>query len=60
MLKQIEGSRTVAEAVAMCCPQVICAYLHRRGTAQRPVGRDLSINPSIWIDVSLSRGALAT
>src|SRR5215470_3173073 len=26
MLKQIEGSRAVAEAVAMCSPQVICAY----------------------------------
>jgi pyruvate ferredoxin oxidoreductase alpha subunit len=26
MLKQIEGSRAVAEAVAMCGPQVICAY----------------------------------
>ena len=26
MLKQIEGSRAVAEAVAMCHPQVICAY----------------------------------
>ena len=26
MLKQIEGSKAVAEAVAMCRPQVICAY----------------------------------
>jgi pyruvate ferredoxin oxidoreductase alpha subunit len=26
VLKQIEGSRAVAEAVAMCRPQVICAY----------------------------------
>jgi len=26
MLKQIEGSRAVAEAVARCRPQVICAY----------------------------------
>jgi pyruvate ferredoxin oxidoreductase alpha subunit len=26
MLKQIEGSRAVAESVAMCRPQVICAY----------------------------------
>jgi pyruvate ferredoxin oxidoreductase alpha subunit len=26
MLKQTEGSRAVAEAVAMCRPQVICAY----------------------------------
>jgi len=26
MLKQLEGSRAVAEAVAMCRPQVICAY----------------------------------
>ena len=26
MLKQIEGSRAVAEAVAMCRPEVICAY----------------------------------
>jgi len=26
MLKRIEGSRAVAEAVAMCRPQVICAY----------------------------------
>jgi hypothetical protein len=26
VLKQIEGSRPVAEAVAMCRPQVICAY----------------------------------
>ena len=26
MLKQIEGSRAVAEAVAMCRPHVICAY----------------------------------
>jgi pyruvate ferredoxin oxidoreductase alpha subunit len=25
MLKQIEGSRAVAEAVAMCRPQVVCA-----------------------------------
>src|SRR5215471_6992108 len=27
MLKQTEGSRAVAEAVALCRPQVICAYL---------------------------------
>jgi Pyruvate ferredoxin/flavodoxin oxidoreductase len=26
MLKQIEGSRAAAEAVAMCRPQVICAH----------------------------------
>ena len=26
MLKQIEGSRAVADAVAMCRPEVICAY----------------------------------
>jgi pyruvate ferredoxin oxidoreductase alpha subunit len=26
MLKQIEGSRAMAKAVAMCRPQVICAY----------------------------------
>jgi len=26
MLKQLEGSRAVAEAVAMCRPEVICAY----------------------------------
>jgi pyruvate ferredoxin oxidoreductase alpha subunit len=26
MLRQIEGSRAVAEAVAMCRPQVVCAY----------------------------------
>jgi len=26
MLRQIEGSRAVAEAVALCRPQVICAY----------------------------------
>jgi pyruvate ferredoxin oxidoreductase alpha subunit len=26
MLKQIEGSRGIAEAVALCRPQVICAY----------------------------------
>jgi Pyruvate flavodoxin/ferredoxin oxidoreductase, thiamine diP-bdg len=26
MLKQTEGSRAVAGAVAMCRPQVICAY----------------------------------
>jgi len=26
MLKQIEGSRAIAEAVALCRPQVICAY----------------------------------
>src|SRR5262252_3687557 len=26
MLKQTEGSRSVAEAVALCRPQVICAY----------------------------------
>jgi pyruvate ferredoxin oxidoreductase alpha subunit len=26
MLKQIEGSRGVAEAVAMCRPEVVCAY----------------------------------
>jgi len=26
MLKQVEGSRAVAEAVAMCRPRVICAY----------------------------------
>jgi pyruvate ferredoxin oxidoreductase alpha subunit len=26
MLKQIEGSKAVAQAVAMCRPQVICAY----------------------------------
>jgi len=26
MLKQIEGSRAVAETVAVCRPQVICAY----------------------------------
>ena len=26
MLKQIEGSAAVAEAVALCRPEVICAY----------------------------------
>ncbi|MGB5773158.1 MAG: pyruvate ferredoxin oxidoreductase, partial [Sedimenticolaceae bacterium] len=26
MMKQIEGSRAVAEAVALCRPEVICAY----------------------------------
>ena len=26
MLKQVEGSRAVAEAIALCRPQVICAY----------------------------------
>jgi TPP-dependent indolepyruvate ferredoxin oxidoreductase alpha subunit len=26
MLKQIEGSRAMAEAIALCRPQVICAY----------------------------------
>ena len=32
MLKQIEGSRAVAGAVAMCRPQVICAYPITRRT----------------------------
>jgi len=26
MLRQIEGSRAVAETVALCRPEVICAY----------------------------------
>ena len=26
MLKQTEGSRAVAEAIALCRPEVICAY----------------------------------
>ena len=26
MLRQVEGSRAVAEAVALCCPEVVCAY----------------------------------
>jgi pyruvate ferredoxin oxidoreductase alpha subunit len=26
MLKQIEGSRAVAEAIALCRPEIICAY----------------------------------
>ncbi len=26
MLKQIEGSRAMAEAIALCRPEVICAY----------------------------------
>src|SRR5512133_2309410 len=26
MLKQIEGSRAIAEAIAMCRPEVVCAY----------------------------------
>ena len=26
MLKQIEGSQGVAQAVALCRPEVICAY----------------------------------
>ncbi len=26
MLRQLEGSRAVAEAVALCRPEVICAY----------------------------------
>src|SRR4051794_30654904 len=26
MLKQVEGSQAVAEAVALCRPQVVCAY----------------------------------
>ena len=26
MLKQIEGSRAVAEAIVMCRPEVVCAY----------------------------------
>ncbi len=31
MLKQIEGSQGVAEAVALCRPQVVCAYPAIRG-----------------------------
>ena len=30
MLKQIEGSLGVAEAVALCRPGVVCANPHRR------------------------------
>ena len=30
MLKQIEGSRAVAEAVALARPEVICAYVARQ------------------------------
>ena len=26
MLKQIEGSRAMAETIALCRPEVICAY----------------------------------
>ena len=26
MLKQIEGSRAVAETIAACAPEVVCAY----------------------------------
>ena len=26
MLKQIEGSRAMAEAIGLCRPEVICAY----------------------------------
>ena len=26
MLRQIEGSRAVAETVALCRPEVVCAY----------------------------------
>ena len=26
MMKQIEGSRAIAETVALCRPEVICAY----------------------------------
>ena len=26
MLKQMEGSQAVAEAIALCRPEVICAY----------------------------------
>ena len=26
MLEQIEGSRAIAQAVALCRPEVICAY----------------------------------
>ena len=26
MLKQIEGSQAVAEAIALCRPEIVCAY----------------------------------
>jgi pyruvate ferredoxin oxidoreductase alpha subunit len=36
MLKQIEGSHAMAEAIALCRPEVICAYpISRRPTSSR-------------------------
>ena len=41
MLKQIEGSRAMAEAIALCRPEVICAYPdHAADPHRRGLGRD--------------------
>src|SRR5512146_1744254 len=63
MLKQVEGSQAVAEAVALCRPEVICAYpispqTHIvEGLGER--GKDGSLAPCECINVESEFAAMS-
>jgi pyruvate ferredoxin oxidoreductase alpha subunit len=63
MLKQIEGSRAVAEAVALCRPEVICAYPISPQThiveALGEMVKDSSLTPCEFINVESEFAAMS-
>ena len=63
MLKQIEGSRAVAEAVALCRPEVICAYPISPQThiveALGEMVKDGSLQPCEFINVESEFSAMS-
>jgi pyruvate ferredoxin oxidoreductase alpha subunit len=63
MLKQIEGSRAVAEAVALCRPEVICAYPISPQThiveALGELVKDGSLSPCEFINVESEFAAMS-
>src|SRR5437868_837767 len=63
MFKQIEGSRAVAETVALCRPEVVCAYPITPQThiveALSELVRDGSLSPCEYINVESESSALS-
>ncbi|MDK9714822.1 MAG: pyruvate ferredoxin oxidoreductase [Sulfuritalea sp.] len=63
MLKQMEGSRAVAEAVALCRPEVICAYPISPQThiveALGEMVKDGTLNPCEFINVESEFAAMS-
>jgi pyruvate ferredoxin oxidoreductase alpha subunit len=63
MLKQMEGSRAVAEAVALCRPEVICAYPISPQThiveALGEMVKDGSLSPCEFINVESEFAAMS-